>query len=132
MFDLLMDNVRTSIEEIKAMTPAQRVAGYLVRVAAVAECGAKLRAIHANDDDWTDDEESEWDEVRNATMTWFDAMSDEELEACETFDNALATLCRGEWPLPKPLDQIPDVIKRECKSCGAMDYLTDNKCKGCE
>jgi hypothetical protein len=53
-------------EEIKKLKPAERVAGYLVHMAAVAEVGARLRGKHAEDEDWSAAEEAEWDRVTDA------------------------------------------------------------------
>ncbi len=117
-------------EEIKKMRPVERVAGYLARMAEIAEVGARLR--NGIEEDWTTEEESEWDRVVDASDPWYQALTPDEFDAISKFDSeVLAPLCRGEWPLPKPLSEIPDLIKRECKACGRLAPLIDHECPDC-
>lgn len=79
------------------MHPTVRLAGYFARTAALAECGARLRT-EKEDEDWTEEENAEWDRLCDEIEPWFYALSDAEREfLCgQKFDDFLGKLTRGE------------------------------------
>ena len=89
-------------EEIKCLHPAIRIAGYLTRNAALSEYGAKLRTVK-QDEEWTEEENTEWDRLCDQVEPWWYAMSDDERNWLrrEGVENILGKLCRGEEILEK-------------------------------
>lgn len=95
--------LREATETIRAMPKIMRLAGYLKRLAALDDCGARLRIIHKNestdcDEKWTFDEHAEWDGLCDVIEPWEDALSPEEKKLLEPMTNFMACLCRGEDP----------------------------------
>ena len=85
-------------EEIRNLSPVERVAGYLLASAKLAAIGAKLRN-HKDDADWTEDEEAEWGAAADELDPWWYGMSKEEHDAVEDMTAMFGSITRGEWPL---------------------------------
>jgi len=89
--------MKKTIEEIRNLHPAVRVAGYIVRNAAITECGAKLRTIK-EDEEWSKEEEEEYENACAESEPWFYALTDDERNFLRWsgIENVLGKLCRGE------------------------------------
>lgn len=120
MFSYLeVESVKMKVEEIKALHPAIRLAGYLFRSARLSEIGARLRTKYPDDkDDWSEEEWNEWDAACDEIDPYFYALNQEEKEAVKAADLTLASLCRGEYPLYGKATWVPDPDKypKEIKS----------------
>jgi hypothetical protein len=98
-------------EEVKKLTPQERVAGYLARSARITEIGARLRVKYGGDDtSWTAEEEAEWDAACDETDPWWEAMTPEEQAVTRQMAPLFGALGRGEnmpWPelMLKPKDK---------------------------
>jgi len=90
--------MRYAITEIEKLTPQERVAGYLALLAKLSEIGARLRTKY-NDDEWTDEEQAEWDACTDELDPWFYAMKEDEKKAVQVVDSILGPLTRAEWPI---------------------------------
>ena len=88
-----------TIEEIRKLPSPVRCAGYLARSALAAEYGANLRTKYKNDEDWTLEEQAEWDKLVDETDPWFYALSQYEIDVIAPAELMLASLCRGEFPI---------------------------------
>jgi hypothetical protein len=86
-----------TVEEISLLSKIERLSGYLARMAAIDELGAKLR-VKGEDEDWTEEEQNAWDELCDEADPWFYALSDAEKELLKPIENFMACLCRGEDP----------------------------------
>ena len=86
-----------NINEIQNLHPTVRIAGYLARNMALAECGAKLRTVK-EDEEWTEEEEAEWDRLCDELDPWFYALTDAERELMTKIDANffVSKLARGE------------------------------------
>lgn len=102
-------------EEIKKLTPQERVAGYLARDAKLAEIGCRLRVRHHHestdyDEKWTPEEEKEWDDACDDIEPWFYALSDEEKQQIWEIVLVFSQLARGEWPISvlvqRPIEEL--------------------------
>jgi hypothetical protein len=85
-------------EEIRKLTPQERIAGFMARDARVAEIGCKLRS-HKEDEEWTPEEEKEWDDACDDLDPWWYALSEEEHAAIKEIYLVFSQLARGEWPI---------------------------------
>jgi len=87
-------------EEIRKLSPQERVAGYLALSAKLAEIGARLRTKHKGDDEgWTAEEEAEWDACTDELEGWFYAIKEDEKPVIEVVESILGPLTRAEWPI---------------------------------
>lgn len=110
-----MTTIHERTEEIRKLTPQERVALYLAASAAAAAVGARLRAKYAgvqtdHDEGWTDDEQREFEEAGGCDQeaAWY-AMSAEEQNVATRCDALfLSPLCRGEWPVPGEVPPVTD------------------------
>lgn len=87
------------VDQIKALPPVRRVAGYLCRLAALAEVGATLRTTHQSDDEWNDVERKMYEDLVALLDPWAAALSPEEADEVDSSTVCLSALCRGEWPV---------------------------------
>jgi len=90
-------------QEIAALPKILRLAGYLSRMAAADEVGARLRLAHAkestdHDEKWTAEEEAEWERVTDEIDPWWYALTEEEKVLLNPVSVFTACLCRGEDP----------------------------------
>ena len=90
-------------EEIKSLTPLERMAGYLLVQAKLAMVGAQLRHKYhdvktSNSEGWNEEEERRWDEIADELDPWFYATSEEEKIAISPATEILGYLTRAEWP----------------------------------
>jgi len=88
-----------NLDYFLALSPVERVAGYLYHSAKLAMVGAKIRKGGREDSTWTKEEDAEWDAACDELDGWWYAMSDEEKEAIKPADSIIASITRGEWPL---------------------------------
>jgi hypothetical protein len=88
-----------NLDYFLALSPVERVAGYLYHSAKLAMVGAKLRKDNREDDTWTKEEDAEWEAAAEELDGWWYAMSEEEKTAIEPADLILGSITRGEWPL---------------------------------
>lgn len=97
-------------EEIRNLTPVERVAGFLVLSAKLATVGAKLRKNGRSDDTWTAEEETEWYEVCDQMDIWYYSLSDDERDAIRPVELILGSITRGEWLRNPPLVLLVELI----------------------
>lgn len=85
-------------DRIKALSPQERMAGYLVRVARLAELGVKLR-LAKEDNEWTEEESKEWENICDEIDPWFYALTNEEnIYLGKICNDLFSALARGEMP----------------------------------
>jgi hypothetical protein len=90
-------------EEIKSLTPPERMAGYLLLNCKLAMLGARLRHKYRdvktpNSEGWNEEEEKQWDDIADELDNWYYAMSREERVAVYPAIDTLGYLTRAEWP----------------------------------
>lgn len=85
-------------EEIEKLTPQERVAGYLSHSSQLAYLGARLR-VAKEDEEWTSQEELDWDAAVDALDNWYYSIKEDEWETIKIVESILAKLTRGEWPV---------------------------------
>lgn len=86
-------------KEIKALSPVERIAGYLLVECKLIAILARLRKNGRSDETWTIEEEAEWEDACDQVDPWAYALSEEELEAIKPITCYLSSIGRGEWPL---------------------------------
>lgn len=91
-------------DEIEKLTPQERVAGYLFRLARLADLGARLRTKYKDvstdySEGWNESEQAEWDSFCDDLDDWFYSIKDDEKEVIQRVDSVLGQLTRAEWPL---------------------------------
>ncbi len=100
-----MPTVKEQTEAIRQLHPAVRMAGYLARVAALAELGARLRTRFP-DDNFPDKDQQDWDRLSDECDPWYDALSEPELYAVRYMDRVLGPLTCGELPADAKLNVV--------------------------
>lgn len=91
-------------EEIENLTPQERVAGYLLVIAKLAEIGARLRTKYKDvstdyDERWNEEEDAEWDACCDELEVWFYSIKPDEKESVQKIDSFFGCLTRAEWPV---------------------------------
>lgn len=90
--------------QISALSPQERVAGYLVHSAKLAELGARLRTKYKDVSDdynegWNAEEEDEWDRHADELEKWFYELTQDEIHVVKYVEKVLSPLTRAEWPI---------------------------------
>ena len=86
-------------QQIEALTPCERLAGYMLVSSKLAALGARLRKDGRKDSTWTIEEDEEWYNACIETDPWWFAMSEEEQEAIKKIEVFMADLTCARWPL---------------------------------
>jgi hypothetical protein len=86
------------MKEIEALTPAERLSGYLLVSAKLAVLGSRLRKGGRADRTWTQKENDEWDAIVDEMNPWHYALSESEKEVLSKVDIFIAALTCGEYP----------------------------------
>ncbi len=84
-------------QEIMLLPKPVRLAGYLARMAAVDELGAQLRCSK-EDEQWSEEEQAQWEALCDAVDPWFYALSSEEKQLLNPVIVFMACFARGEDP----------------------------------
>ena len=102
-----------TIDEVRALHPLRRIAGYLRISAQLAELGAELR-LKSDDDFWTPEEQTKWDNLVDEADPWWIGMDDEEKAIIRKrgVEYFFAEVTCGEWPLRSPQEAL-DILKKE-------------------
>lgn len=122
--------INYEIDRIRALPKVQRLAGYLARLAALDEVGARFRT-NKEDEEWTEEEHNEWDKYCDELDPWWYALSEEEKCSVNYVENYMACLCRGELPeeqYPRFKEQY--LVAEEYYKNLALGYIknkTENK-----
>ena len=93
-------------EEIKALTPVERVAGFVLASAKLAVVGARLRKDGRQDDTWTDEENAEWDNAADEIDPWSHALTEEDRKHLWNIEHTFACITNVQWP-PKEIKHLP-------------------------
>ncbi len=94
--------VKLKTDLIRALPQTLRIARYLQAQANLAVVGAKLRATHDHDNEWTPEEQDEWRVVIEAYELWWSALNEDERQVlCNiSFDTVAGSITRGERVVP--------------------------------
>lgn len=92
-----MTSMQETTNDIQEMHSTVRIAGYLMRLSAFAESAAKLR-ISKEDEEWTAEEESEFEKFCDELDPWFYGMTDDERQFLRKsgIENVFGKIARGE------------------------------------
>ena len=129
-----------TVAEIAALPKILRLSGYIMRMAALDDCGARLRLAHSHentdyDEKWTAEEDAEWEAHCDGLDNWWYALSEAEKASMNSVMVYMAHLCRAEDPdehIKVSHEFLPDgkyaklKAAREALSCqndGKLDYM---------
>ena len=85
------------VQEIRELSKVVRLAGYIARLAAFDEMGAKISA-RKEDEQWTTEENTEWEKMCDEFDAWHYGLSVQEHETIAPISTFMAYLCHGEDP----------------------------------
>ena len=99
-----MNNIQLKLNDINKLSPQERVAGYLLRLARIADLGARLRMKYKDVstnylDGWNDEEESKWYCLVDDIEDWGRSLEDDERIIVNTVRPIFDQLTRAEWPI---------------------------------